>query len=107
MRRLFTGFAGKLPSSSSTQHLKVAYNDSYRILHGLPRHSSARKLQIQDDIVIFDALLRMPAVVLMNNTTIKITPTHVLKNTVYCVMTNSFRFCLIEAAILSVVGDEK
>ena len=89
------------------QHLKVAYNDSYYILHGLPRNTRARKLQIQDGIVIFDTLLRMPAVVLMNSTTIKITPTHALKITVYCVMINSFRFCLIKAAILSVVGDEK
>ena len=42
---------------SSMRHLKVAYNDSYRILHGLPRNTSARELQIQDDIVTFDALL--------------------------------------------------
>ena len=42
---------------SSMQHLKVAYNDSYRMLHGLPRNTSARELQIQDDIVTFDALL--------------------------------------------------
>ena len=44
-------------SHSSMQHLKVAYNDSYRVLHGLPRNTGARKLQIQDGIVIFDALL--------------------------------------------------
>ena len=37
------------------QHLKVAYNDSYRILHGLPRDTDAREL---DDIVTFDAMLR-------------------------------------------------
>ena len=40
------------------QHLKVAYNDSNRMLHGLPRNTSARELQIQDDVVTFDALLR-------------------------------------------------
>ena len=40
------------------QHLKIAYNDSYRMLHGLPRNTSARELQIEDDIVTFDALLR-------------------------------------------------
>ena len=57
-----------------------------RLLHGLPRNSSARKLQSQDDIVIFDALLRMPAVVLIINTTIKITPTQCVEK--YCILCN-------------------
>ena len=41
-------------SHSSLQHLKVAYNDSYRI-HGLPCNTGAGELQIQDDNVTFNA----------------------------------------------------
>ena len=44
-------------SHSSMQHFKVAYNDFYHILLGLPRNTSARELQIQDDIVTYDAFL--------------------------------------------------
>ena len=39
------------------QHFKIAYNDFYRILLGLPRNTSARELQLQDYFVTFDALL--------------------------------------------------
>ena len=47
-------------SHLSKQHLKIAYNDNYRIptVHGLPCNTSARELQMQDDIVTFDILLR-------------------------------------------------
>ena len=38
--------------------LRVAYNDSYRILHNLPRSSSARAHQVQSNILTFDALIR-------------------------------------------------
>ena len=55
-------YAGQLKCkySHSSMHsiLKVAYNDFYRILHGLPRNTSARELQTQDNNVTFDALLR-------------------------------------------------
>ena len=37
--------------------LRVAYNDSYRILHNLPRSSSARA-HVQSNILTFDALIR-------------------------------------------------
>ena len=39
-------------------HLKVAYNDSFRFLHGLRRNVSARELQVQYNILTFDALRR-------------------------------------------------
>ena len=43
---------------SSMQHLQVAYNDSYRILHGLPHSTGARELQIYNGIVTVDAMFR-------------------------------------------------
>ena len=42
----------------SMNRLRVAYNDSYRILHNLPRSSSARAHQVQSNILTFDALIR-------------------------------------------------
>ena len=44
------------------QHLQVAYNDSYRILHGLPRNTSAMRTSNSNDIATFDALLRKPMI---------------------------------------------
>ena len=38
--------------------LRVAYNDSYRILHHIPRCVSARNHQVQSNIDTFDALIR-------------------------------------------------
>ena len=43
---------------SSLKRLRVAYNDSFRILHCLPRYTSAREQQVLYNITIFDALLR-------------------------------------------------
>lgn len=45
-------------SKSSYQRIKVAYNDSYRILHNVPRFISARELQVHNNVITFDALLR-------------------------------------------------
>ena len=42
----------------SLNRLRVAYNDSYRILHNLPRSFSARTHQVQANILTFDAILR-------------------------------------------------
>ena len=41
--------------------LRVACNDSYRILHNLPRWTSARLYQIERHINTFDAILRKTA----------------------------------------------
>ena len=43
---------------SSFHSIRVAYNDCYRILHNLPRYTSAREFQIINDIPTFEALLR-------------------------------------------------
>jgi len=38
--------------------LRVAYNDAFRILHGLSRYFSAREIQVQYGIDTFFALLK-------------------------------------------------
>ena len=43
---------------SSLNHLRVAYNDSFRLIHGLKRNVSARELQVKANIPTFDALQR-------------------------------------------------
>ena len=43
---------------SSYHRLSVAYNDSYRILHGIPRWISARKSQVHHNVLTLDALVR-------------------------------------------------
>ena len=43
---------------SSLNHLQVAYNDSFRLIHGLKRNVSARELQVKANISTFDALQR-------------------------------------------------
>ena len=43
-------------STSAINRLKVAYNDAYRILHGMPRYHSARESQIYYNIDSFYAL---------------------------------------------------
>ena len=43
---------------SSLNHLRVAYNDSFRLNHGLKRNVSARELQVKANIPTFDALPR-------------------------------------------------
>ena len=45
-------------STSAINRLKVAYNDAYRILHGMPRYHSARESQIYYNIDSFYALQR-------------------------------------------------
>ena len=45
-------------SISAINRLKVAYNDAYRILHGLTRYHSARVSQIYNSIDSFYALQR-------------------------------------------------
>ena len=45
-------------STSAINRLKVAYNDAYRILHGMPRYHSARESQIYYNIDSFHALQR-------------------------------------------------
>ena len=44
--------------SSSLKIIRVAYNNSFRFLHGLPRYVSARKQQVLNNITTFDAILR-------------------------------------------------
>ena len=43
---------------SSIKRIRVAYNNSFRILHGIPRYISAREKQVCNDITTFDALIR-------------------------------------------------
>ena len=43
-------------STLSFHHIRVAYNDCYRISHNLPRYASVRKLQILNNITTFEAL---------------------------------------------------
>ena len=43
---------------SSLNHLRVAYNDSFLLIHGLKRNVSARELQVKANIPTFDALQR-------------------------------------------------
>ena len=45
-------------STSALNRLKVAYNDAYRILHGMPRYHSAIESQIYYNIDSFYALQR-------------------------------------------------
>ena len=45
-------------SSAAMNCLKVAFNDAYRILHGMPRYHNARESQIKCNIDSFFALLR-------------------------------------------------
>ena len=45
-------------SKNAIYRLRVAYNDSYRILHNLPRWTRARLSQIECHINTFDAILR-------------------------------------------------
>ena len=44
--------------TNAIYRLRVAYNDSYRILHNLPRRTGARLSQIECHINTFDAILR-------------------------------------------------
>ena len=43
---------------SSFHSIRVVYNDCYRMLHDLPRYTSARKFQVINHIPTFEALLR-------------------------------------------------
>ena len=43
---------------SSLNHLRVAYNDSFRLIHGIKRNVSATELQVKANIPTFDALQR-------------------------------------------------
>ena len=43
---------------SSLNYLRVAYNNSFRLIHGLKRNVSARELQVKANISTFDALQR-------------------------------------------------
>ena len=45
-------------NSYSIRRLRVAYNDAFRMIHGLPRHTSASVQQIFFNVHIFDALIR-------------------------------------------------
>ena len=44
--------------SDTFRKLRVAYNDSYRILHNLPRYVSARECQVSAHVTTFSALIR-------------------------------------------------
>ena len=44
--------------SSSLKRIRVAYNNSFRFLHGLARYVSAREQQVLNNITIIDAILR-------------------------------------------------
>ena len=43
---------------SSFHSIRVAYNDCYRMLHNLPRYTSASEFQVINHILTFEALLR-------------------------------------------------
>ena len=44
--------------SSSIKKILVAYNNSFRFLHGLARYVSAREHQVLNNITTFDAIRR-------------------------------------------------
>ena len=44
--------------SSSLKRIRVAYNNSFRFLHELPRYVSAREHQVLNNITTLDAILR-------------------------------------------------
>ena len=44
-------------NSYSIRRLRVAYNDAFRMIHGLPRHTSASVQQIFLNVLTFDALI--------------------------------------------------
>ena len=44
--------------SFSLKRIRVAYNNSFRFLHGLPRYVSAREHQVLNNITTFDAIRR-------------------------------------------------
>ena len=44
--------------SSSLKRIRVAYKNSFRFLHGLPRYVSAREHQVLNNIITFDAIRR-------------------------------------------------
>ena len=43
---------------SSLNRVRIAYNNSFRILHNIPRQECAKTRQIQSNIKTFDALIR-------------------------------------------------
>ena len=45
----------------SLKRVRITYNNTYRILHGIPRWVSVREAQVVDHICTFDALLRKNA----------------------------------------------
>ena len=47
----------KFPSGTLNR-LRIAYNDSYQILHNIPGYTSARREQINANVTTFEALLR-------------------------------------------------
>ena len=44
--------------SSSLKRIRVAYNNSFQFLHGLPKYFSAREYQVLNNITTFDGILR-------------------------------------------------
>ena len=44
--------------SSTLKRIRVAYNNSFRFLHGLARYVSAREHQVLNNITTFDVTLR-------------------------------------------------
>jgi len=48
-------------SKSRYHRIKVAYNDAFRILHIAPQYISTRELQVQNNVVTFDANVRKSA----------------------------------------------
>ena len=45
-------------NSYAIRRLREAYNDAFRTIHGLPRHTSASVKQILFNVYTFDALVR-------------------------------------------------
>ena len=45
-------------NSYSIRRLRVAYNNAFRMIHGLPRHTSPSVQQIFFNVLIFNALIR-------------------------------------------------
>lgn len=64
------------------KHLNVAYNDSYRLLHGMPRNTSAREMQVNHNIVTFDALIRKSLYKFLCRC--KLSENKYIRYTVYC-----------------------
>ena len=44
--------------NNSINKICVAYNNAYRILHHIPKYNRVRSMQVRDNLLTFDALIR-------------------------------------------------